>query len=81
MWRNNTVRNVKAAGGTWITKLFDKIKLDNNRVPRLCDQTKDDDYNSAEFKKRVVTLAEQAGRSFKNSDPANDQNLKKSYDG
>eukprot|EP00961_Rhodomonas_salina_P087748 1180309-Rhodomonas_salina.1 len=65
MWRNNTVRNVKAAGGTWITKLFYKIKLDNNRIPRLCYQTKDDEYDSAAFKKQVVAMAEQAGRSFK----------------
>eukprot|EP00961_Rhodomonas_salina_P261603 3535724-Rhodomonas_salina.1 len=41
MWRNNAVRNVKAAGGTWITRLFDKIKMENNKIPRLCDQSKD----------------------------------------
>eukprot|EP00961_Rhodomonas_salina_P204675 2762206-Rhodomonas_salina.1 len=82
MWRNDTVQNVKAAGGTWITKLFNKIKVDNNRIPRprLCNQTKDDDYDSTEFKKRVVAMAEQAGRSFKNSELASNQNLKKSYD-
>eukprot|EP00961_Rhodomonas_salina_P217550 2939861-Rhodomonas_salina.1 len=82
MWRNNTVRNVKAAGGTWITKMFDKIKMDSegNKIPRLCDQTKDYDYTSTEFMKQVVTLAAQAGRSFKDDQPASNANVKKNFD-
>eukprot|EP00961_Rhodomonas_salina_P085773 1152050-Rhodomonas_salina.1 len=54
-----------------------KIKMDGNKIPRLCYQTKDNYYNSAEFMKRVVTLATQAGRSFKDDEPAGDANMKK----
>eukprot|EP00961_Rhodomonas_salina_P193378 2610537-Rhodomonas_salina.1 len=79
MWRNNTVRNVKAAGGTWITKLFNKIKMDGNRIPTLCNQTKDCYYTRAEFMKQVVTLATQAGRSFKDDEPASNANVKKNF--
>eukprot|EP00961_Rhodomonas_salina_P235615 3184556-Rhodomonas_salina.2 len=82
MWRNNAVRNVKAAGGTWITRLFDKIKMVNNKIPRLCYQSKDDEYDSIEFKKLVVAMALAAGKYFKDDHPATDSdaNVKKSYD-
>eukprot|EP00961_Rhodomonas_salina_P150730 2030045-Rhodomonas_salina.1 len=79
MWRNNAVRNVTAAGGTWITRLLDKIKMVNNKIPRLCYQSKDDENDSIKFKKLVVAMALTAGKYFKDYHPATDANVKKSY--
>jgi len=79
MWRNDAVRNVKAAGAGYILKMIDKIEFKDHNIPRLVDQTKDDDYTSAEIMKHVVNLAEQSGKIFKQAEPASDQNVKKCF--
>ena len=79
MWRNNTTRNSKAAGAGYILKLIDKIEFKDNYIPRLVDQTKNDDYTSPEFMKHMVKLAETCGRYFHDDEPAIDKNVKRNY--
>eukprot|EP00286_Rhodomonas_abbreviata_P014033 CAMPEP_0181339602 /NCGR_PEP_ID=MMETSP1101-20121128/29358_1 /TAXON_ID=46948 /ORGANISM="Rhodomonas abbreviata, Strain Caron Lab Isolate" /LENGTH=1796 /DNA_ID=CAMNT_0023450611 /DNA_START=148 /DNA_END=5539 /DNA_ORIENTATION=+ len=79
MWRNDATRNAKAAGAAYVLKMIDKIEFQNNDIPRLVDQTKADDYSSAEFMKHMVTLAHNCGRQFKDDEPAADNKVKKNY--
>jgi len=59
MWRNDATRNTKAAGAEYVLKMIDTIEFKDNDIPRLVDQSKDDDYSSADFMKHLVTLAQQ----------------------
>jgi len=79
MWRNDATRNTKAAGAGYILKMIDKIEFKDNDIPRLVDQSKDDDYSSAEFMKHMVSLAHQCGRHFKDDEPAADGKVKRNF--
>eukprot|EP00286_Rhodomonas_abbreviata_P024046 CAMPEP_0181303728 /NCGR_PEP_ID=MMETSP1101-20121128/8725_1 /TAXON_ID=46948 /ORGANISM="Rhodomonas abbreviata, Strain Caron Lab Isolate" /LENGTH=119 /DNA_ID=CAMNT_0023409345 /DNA_START=80 /DNA_END=439 /DNA_ORIENTATION=+ len=79
MWRNDATRNTKAVGAAYILKMIDKIEFKDNDIPRLVDQSKDDDYTSTTFMKHMVTLAQQCGKQFKEEDPALDAKVKKNY--
>eukprot|EP00286_Rhodomonas_abbreviata_P028108 CAMPEP_0181313458 /NCGR_PEP_ID=MMETSP1101-20121128/14257_1 /TAXON_ID=46948 /ORGANISM="Rhodomonas abbreviata, Strain Caron Lab Isolate" /LENGTH=1511 /DNA_ID=CAMNT_0023420409 /DNA_START=376 /DNA_END=4908 /DNA_ORIENTATION=+ len=79
MWRNDAIRNAKAAGAGYVLKMIDKIDMVDDRLPRLVDQSKDDDTESAEFKKHAVNLAIQCGKEYSRSDPMSDDNIKKSF--
>jgi len=78
MWRNDATRNAKAAGAGYVLKMVQKIDMVEGRFPRLVDQTKEDDFESAEFKKAAVNLAIQCGREYSKAEPMSDQNIKKS---
>ena len=79
MWKNDAKRNIKAAGASYILKMIDKTEMKDNDIPRLVDQTKDDDYTSLEFMKHFVQLAQQSGRYFRDKQPASDEVIKWNY--
>mmetsp|Transcript_57331 Transcript_57331/g.117328 ORF Transcript_57331/g.117328 Transcript_57331/m.117328 type:complete len:1978 (-) Transcript_57331:6636-12569(-) len=79
LWRSDAVRNAKAADAGYILKMMDKIELKENDIPRLVDQSKDDDYASVEFMQHLVILAKNCGRHFRDPEPALADVVKRNY--